>query len=203
MIFRRNRRFRRSTISAVIVAGFGASLLLAGCTETVTPPKPTPPTLTSSSAVLQAPEPTPTPTPTPTPAAVNPLTGLGPVPTGSVVAVKIDDTANGRPQRGIDLADIVYIEQAEGGLSRLVGVFATNKPSVEAVRSVRTSDPELLSQYGADHAGRFRGRRGVAADLEVVDPAFSDRRLRRQGLQPRQQPRRALQPDVEPGDRDR
>jgi hypothetical protein len=80
---------------------------------------------------------------------VNPLTGLAPVPTGSVVAVKIDDTASGRPQRGVDQADIVYIEQAEGGLSRLVAVFATNKPLVEPVRSVRTSDPELLSQYGA------------------------------------------------------
>ena len=80
---------------------------------------------------------------------MNPLTGLAPVPTGSVVAVKIDDTVNGRPQKGVDLADIVYIEQAEGGLSRLVAVFATNKPVVEPVRSVRTSDPELLSQYGA------------------------------------------------------
>ena len=64
------------------------------------------------------------------------------------MAVKIDDTGNGRPQRGVDLADIVYIEQAEGGLSRLIAVFATNKPVVEPVRSVRASDPELLSQYG-------------------------------------------------------
>jgi hypothetical protein len=78
---------------------------------------------------------------------VNPLTGLGPVPK-RVVAVKIDDTENGRPQRGVDLADIVYVEQAEGGLTRLVAVFGTHKPVVEAVRSVRTSDPELLSQYG-------------------------------------------------------
>src|SRR5262249_22617417 len=28
-------------------------------------------------------------------------------------------------------------------------VYATNKPVVEAVRSVRASDPELLTQYGA------------------------------------------------------
>jgi len=70
------------------------------------------------------------------------------VPKGPVVAVKIDDTGSGRPQRGVDQADVVYVEQAEGGLTRLVAVFATNKPTVEAVRSVRTSDPELLSQYG-------------------------------------------------------
>ncbi|MBV9594252.1 MAG: DUF3048 C-terminal domain-containing protein [Actinobacteria bacterium] len=76
------------------------------------------------------------------------MTGLAPVPAGPVLAVKIDDTGNGRPQHGVDLADIVYIEQAEGGLSRLVAVFGTNKPVAEPVRSVRTSDPELLLQYG-------------------------------------------------------
>jgi Protein of unknown function (DUF3048) N-terminal domain/Protein of unknown function (DUF3048) C-terminal domain len=90
---------------------------------------------------------TTTPTPTP-PLSVNPLTGLGPVPTGPVVGVKIDDTANGRPQVGVDKADIVYVEQAEGGLTRLLAVFASTKPTVGPVRSVRASDSELLSQYG-------------------------------------------------------
>jgi hypothetical protein len=82
------------------------------------------------------------------PNAVNPLTGVGAPPKGPVIGVKIDDTANGRPQRGVDKADIVYVEQAEGGLTRLLAVFATNEPTVEPVRSVRASDPELLSQYG-------------------------------------------------------
>jgi hypothetical protein len=86
--------------------------------------------------------------PTPKSAAANPLTGVGALPNGPVIAVKIDDTANGRPQLGVDKADIVYVEQAEGGLTRLLAVFATNKPTVEPVRSVRASDPELLSQYG-------------------------------------------------------
>jgi hypothetical protein len=65
-----------------------------------------------------------------------------------VVAVKIDDTGNGRPQRGITQADIVYIEEVEGGLTRLVAVFHTSLPFVEAVRSTRANDPELLAQYG-------------------------------------------------------
>jgi hypothetical protein len=90
---------------------------------------------------------TTTPMPT-TPLSVNPLTGLGPAPTGPVAGVKIDDTANGRPQVGVDKADIVYVEQAEGGLTRLLAVFASSKPTVGPVRSVRASDPELLSQYG-------------------------------------------------------
>lgn len=79
---------------------------------------------------------------------VNPLTGVGAPPKGPVIGVKIDDTANGRPQKGIDKADIVYVEQAEGGLTRLLAVYASAKPTVAPVRSVRASDPELLSQYG-------------------------------------------------------
>ena len=80
--------------------------------------------------------------------AVNPLTGVGAPPAGPVIAVKVDDTENGRPSRGIDQADVIYLEQAEGGLSRMLAVFTGQRPRVEAVRSVRTSDPELLGQYG-------------------------------------------------------
>jgi hypothetical protein len=101
----------------------------------------------STSAIETAP-PVTTPAPPPPPAPVNPLTGVG-APNGlPVVAVKIDDTAPGRPQVNIDKADIVYIEQAEGGLSRLIGIFNTNHPVVGYVRSVRSSDSELLQQYG-------------------------------------------------------
>src|ERR671933_664255 len=46
----------------------------------------------------------------------DPLTGGKPS-HRPVVAVKIDDTANGRPQRGVNQADIVYIEEVEGGLT--------------------------------------------------------------------------------------
>lgn len=79
----------------------------------------------------------------------NPLTGRGIYSHHPVVAVKIDDTAPGRPQVGIDKADIVYLEAAEAGLTRLAAVFASTLPSqVGYVRSTRPSDPELLSQFG-------------------------------------------------------
>ncbi|HEY7046909.1 MAG TPA: DUF3048 domain-containing protein [Jatrophihabitantaceae bacterium] len=78
---------------------------------------------------------------------VNPLTG-GPPTHSPAVAVKVDDTADGRPQVGIDSADIVYIEQVEGGLTRLLAVFETKLPKVEAVRSTRVGDPEIALQYG-------------------------------------------------------
>lgn len=92
--------------------------------------------------------PTPTPTPTPTPQGPNPLTGVGVPPAGPVIAVKVDDTAAGRPSLGLEKADVIYIEEVEGGLTRMVAVFASVKPNVRAVRSIRTSDPELLGQYG-------------------------------------------------------
>ena len=101
----------------------------------------TPPPTSSSAATSVPPSGAPV-------AAKNPYTGLGGVPTHPVVAVKIDDTAPGRPQRGIDQADVVYIEAVEGGLTRLAAVFATHDPTVGYVRSTRPSDPDLLLQYG-------------------------------------------------------
>jgi hypothetical protein len=86
--------------------------------------------------------------PAPRAVAVNPLTGLAPSPKGPVIGVKLDDTQAGRPSLGLEKADVIYIEEAEGGLSRMLAVYASAKPQVEAVRSVRTSDPELLGPYG-------------------------------------------------------
>ena len=106
------------------------------------------PTTSQTSSSSAPATPTPTPSPVPPAAKLNPLTGVGPAPTGPILAVKVDDTANGRPSRGIDQADVLYIEQAEGGLTRMVAVFGTHRPVVEAVRSVRASDAELLAQYG-------------------------------------------------------
>ncbi|MEU9276316.1 DUF3048 domain-containing protein [Streptomyces sp. NPDC048342] len=72
----------------------------------------------------------------------------GPHATGSVLAVKIDNVAAARPQTGLESADVVYAEQVEGGLSRLMAVYATRLPEVIGpVRSARESDLELLRQF--------------------------------------------------------
>ena len=105
----------------------------ASATPTPTTPTPTPTVSSSSAAPVAAP--------------VNPFTCAKPS-TNGVVAVKIDDTANGRPQHNIDKADLVYVEQVEGGLTRLVAIYNTRLPTVESVRSVRANDPELLAQFG-------------------------------------------------------
>src|SRR5436305_507445 len=57
------------------------------------------------------------------PPAVNPLTGEAGVPGGPVVGVKVDNTRVGRPQWGLNQADVVYVEQVEGGLTRLIAIY--------------------------------------------------------------------------------
>jgi hypothetical protein len=96
----------------------------------------------------------------------NPLTGVGVSPAGPVVAVKVDDTAAGRPSLGLDKADVIYIEEVEGGLSRMVAVFASAKPRVRAVRSIRSSDMELLGQYGRIIVVASGGKRTSLEDLD-------------------------------------
>ena len=79
---------------------------------------------------------------------INSISGL-PGGDGPVLAVKIDDTPQAHPQIGLEDADIVYIEQVEGGLTRLAAIFSSKIPSyIGPVRSARISDVELLEQYG-------------------------------------------------------
>jgi len=80
---------------------------------------------------------------------IAPLTGL-PMPDPSTIdrpalLAKIDNTGKGRPQAGINQADLVYEEQIEGGFTRLAVVFHSNAPSVIGpVRSGRSTDIGLL-----------------------------------------------------------
>jgi hypothetical protein len=139
------------------------------------------PAVTASPTPRHPPTPKPKPTrrarPKPKPKPVkltsNPLTGLGPVPRGRVIAVKIDDTAAGRPQTNINAADVVYVEQVEAGLTRLVAVYASRKPdAVGPVRSVRLGDPLLLAPYGGVAMAFSGGARGVVTAIrrtKVVD----------------------------------
>ena len=68
---------------------------------------------------------------------------------GPIVVVKIDDTPQAHPQVGLDKADLIYIEQVEGGLVRLAAIFSTQIPNaIGPVRSARISDIDLLAQFG-------------------------------------------------------
>jgi hypothetical protein len=64
-----------------------------------------------------------------------------------VIAAKIDNTSF--PQFGVAAADIVYTEQVEGGLTRLIAIYHSHLPKeVGAVRSMRSTDIQLLPSYG-------------------------------------------------------
>ena len=68
---------------------------------------------------------------------------------GPVLVVKLDDTTQAHPQVGLEDADIVYIEQVEGGLTRLAAVFSSTIPRrIGPIRSARISDIDILSQFG-------------------------------------------------------
>ncbi|MFI6034568.1 DUF3048 domain-containing protein [Streptomyces sp. NPDC051315] len=102
--------------------------------------------------------------------------GVTPSTTRPVLAVKIDNAPAARPHTGLNAADVVYVEEVEGGLSRLMAVYATKLPkAVGPVRSARESDLELLRQFDRPMLA-FSGAQGKLlplidrAPLETVTP---------------------------------
>jgi hypothetical protein len=143
-------------ISRPLAALLGAALLLGACSSDPTP-KAVKPTETPSSA-------SPTPTPTPTPTSL--LAGRVGFADGRVLAVKVDNTAKAHPQVGVAKADVVYIEQVEGGVTRLVAVFSSQLPKeVGPVRSARITDIDLLRQYGTVALAYSGSNSGVNSNL--------------------------------------
>lgn len=117
------------------------------------------PAVTPAAVSTPAPTPTPTPTatPTPTPTPVGPPAPLTGIPTEDaslinrrVLAVKIDNHDNARPQTGLNLADGVMELPVESGLTRFIALFhTTDIDHVGPVRSGRPTDPTLVRPLGA------------------------------------------------------
>ncbi|MSY64606.1 MAG: DUF3048 domain-containing protein, partial [Actinobacteria bacterium] len=79
---------------------------------------------------------------------INFLSGL-PGKNQNLLAVKIDDTKQAHPQIGIQAADLVFVEQVESGLTRLLALYSSvYPPSIGPIRSARISDIDLLAQFG-------------------------------------------------------
>ena len=105
----------------------------------------------------------------PTPVEHNLLSGRAGT-NGAVLAVKIDDTNSAHPQIGLEDADVVYIEQVEGGLTRLAAIFSSVIPThIGPVRSARISDIDILRQYGRV-AFAYSGAQKKL--LPVIDSAY-------------------------------
>ena len=146
---RRTGRARRSALATTLLAALAAGAVATGCTDGG-PADDGRGTTPDSSDDTGSPDST-----APSP--------------GSPLAVKIDNVSGARPQTGLDAADIVYAEQVEGGLSRLMAVYATKLPkSIGPVRSARESDLELLRQFDEPTLA-FSGAQGKL--LPLIDKA--------------------------------
>lgn len=65
------------------------------------------------------------------------------------IIAKIDNTDYAYPQLSLNDADVVYVTRVEGGMTRLMAVWHSRVPvDIGPVRSVRPTDPLLISPYG-------------------------------------------------------
>jgi len=66
-----------------------------------------------------------------------------------VIAFKIDNNLNARPQSGLQEADAVHEILVEGGMTRFLAYFLDNSSKyVGPIRSARPTDPTMVRPYG-------------------------------------------------------
>lgn len=111
------------------------------------------------------------------PADAAPLTALTQPDAGLrqrvALVVKIDNAPQGRPQSGLNQADIVYVVMVEGGVTRLAAVFqSTDADPVGPVRSARSTDIGFLSALNRPlfaYAGTNADTQKAVAAAPLVD----------------------------------
>jgi Protein of unknown function (DUF3048) N-terminal domain/Protein of unknown function (DUF3048) C-terminal domain len=131
-VTRTTRRHAPRRPAALLIVA--ATLALAACSSGSATP--------SGSATATS-QPSPTGT-----GPVNPLTGLA-GPSGPVVAVKVANTKEARPQSGLTGAAQVWVEEIEGGHLRFIAVYAGSYAAkIGPVRSARETDLGILPQFG-------------------------------------------------------
>jgi hypothetical protein len=145
------------------VTVLGLALVLTACSSGSDPKKtravesPSP----SASAVSSTPPPPPEP---------SRLSGRMGKPNGPVYAVKVDNTGHAHPQVGLSKADVVYVEQVEGGVTRLAAIYSSEYPKfVGPVRSGRITDIDLLRQYGTVGLMYSGSQNKLADNLQRAD----------------------------------
>lgn len=129
--------------------GFGAlAMTISGCSSNSPKRAGSATTAPGSSSTSTTPPPAaPKPTVRHVPQG-NPLTG-GRKTTNPVIAVKLENTAAAMPQYGLSAADLVFVEEVEGSLTRLMPIYLTSYPTrIEPVRSARSTDIDILPMFG-------------------------------------------------------
>lgn len=102
-----------------------------------------------------------------------PLSGMpapgGQVPQRPALVVKVDNYPDARPQAGLDIADIVFEEPVEGGITRFAAVFQCQDANqVGPIRSAREVDAQILDLFSTPifvHVG------GIAPVLSIISNA--------------------------------
>ena len=169
----RHRRGRIAAGGAAILVLLPLVIFMATRGGSAAPEPTTTSTTTAPSTTATAPPTTTTARPPP----VAPLTGVQGDFEGRInrpaLVVKIDNVSNARPQSGLRQADIVVEEPVEANLTRLAAVFhSTDASAVGPVRSVRTSDLEIIPLFGRPLFASSGGNSGVVPQLHnapVVD----------------------------------
>lgn len=122
-------------------------------------------------------------TPSPKPSSIHPITGVtfdAPADWQDrrVIAAKIGNSSVERPQSGLEDADLVYEELAEGGITRFIAVFHSTDPGlIGPVRSARLVDPEIIGPLKplfayAGGVGPVLSR--VKSDKRITDASFDN-----------------------------
>jgi hypothetical protein len=161
----------RARPASLLLVSVGAAVALAACSGPGTA-RPVGATARPTSPSPQASVPGPTPKPSVVTARW-PLTGA-PRPAGSAahaaLTVKIENTPDARPQRGLNGADVVFEELVEGGISRFAAVYHSQLPDVVGpVRSIRPMDPPLAAQF----AGLFAYSGGQRPFVDALHASAS------------------------------
>jgi len=94
------------------------------------------------------------------------------------LAIKVENIDEARPQSGLLQADVIWEEEAEGGITRFIAVYQCRGASrVGPVRSARPVDPPILMLYRKPlfgYAGGVASVERAIADAGVVDLNYID-----------------------------
>ncbi len=154
-------RFPRRAFAAIVILG----LALSGCASGGEKTK------TEKASELVADEKAQETTTTAAPKIPAPLSGLPVDPAAAArpaISVKVDNSPDGRPQAGLEKADLIYEEKVEGGVTRFISVFQSQDSElVGPIRSLRTTDRSVISAFG----GVFAFSDGVAFTLNRLKGA--------------------------------
>ena len=86
----------------------------------------------------------------------------------AAVSIKVDNSPSGRPQAGLEKADLIIEEKVEGGVTRFIAIYQSQESElVGPIRSLRTTDRPVVSAF----RGVFAFSDGVAFTLNRLKGA--------------------------------